>query len=110
MVRGMKLMDLAVIAVAAGGIAVGGCAHHTRRSPELTARSSGPTKPQGKGVLQRTGDAAWGVVSAPVRLFVPGKKPVVKKEEPVTYEPAEAVIMMPPDSVGAGGAATRPGQ
>jgi hypothetical protein len=110
MVRGMKWTHLLVVGVAAGAMMLGGCAHHTRRSPELTVRSAAPAKPQGKGVLRRTGDAAWGVVSAPVRLFVPGKKPAVKKEEPVTYEPAEAVIMMPPDSLGAGGAATRPGQ
>ncbi len=110
MFRGMKPMKLALLGIAAGLLAAGGCAHHTRRSPELTARPVAPAKPKGKGVLQRTGDAAWGVVSAPVRLLAPGKKPAPKKEEPVTYEPAEAVILMPPDSLGAGGAATRPGQ
>jgi hypothetical protein len=108
MVRGMKAMHVLAVGVVAGALGVGGC-HHARRAPELSAKPAA-VKPKGKNVLQRTGDAAWGVVSAPVRLIVPGKKKPEKKEEPVTYEPAEAVIMMPPGAMESGGAGTRPGQ
>ncbi|HVX84480.1 MAG TPA: hypothetical protein VH253_06655, partial [Phycisphaerae bacterium] len=49
-------------------------------------------------VLQQTGDAAWNVVSAPVRLVLPSKKPPKPAPQPETYEPAEAMIVMPPAS------------
>ncbi|HVS72903.1 MAG TPA: hypothetical protein VHQ47_16735 [Phycisphaerae bacterium] len=73
-----------------------GCAHATHRTPDLS-RTPSPTPPH-KSFLQQTGDAAWNVVSAPVRLVIPAKKPPKPAPQPETYEPAEAMILMPPPS------------
>ena len=93
MVRGMRR---AMVAGAAGVLLCAGCAGHARRAPDLSAHAA--ERPQQKGFLQQTGDAAWNVVSAPVRLVMPGKKAAKPAEEPETYEPAEALIVLPPAS------------
>jgi hypothetical protein len=103
MVRGMKHITAVLLL-----LVMAGCAHHTRRAPELSARKAPAPRPAERNVFQKTGDIAWDVVSAPVRLIAPGKKPAAKKQEPETYEPAEAIIMMPPETTEAAPAATQP--
>ncbi len=91
----MKSPTILLLAPLLFTAALSACAHHARRTPDFSTRAPTP-RPAQKGLLQRTGDVAWDVVSAPVRLIAPHKKTASAKEEPDTYEPADAVILYPP--------------
>ena len=89
--------------LAATAALASGCAHHVRRAPALsqppaatpvTDKTSAPSHaPARKDLLERTGDAAWNVVSAPVRLVLPPKKPKTTPPPPPQYAPTQAVFL-----------------
>lgn len=73
--------------LAVAALVLAGCAK-TQKTPPLEATSS---KPAEKNWMEKTGDATWQVVTTPVRVLTPAKKPKPAPAEP--GEPPELVIV-----------------
>jgi len=93
----MKMQILVAGVVACGvGIAIGGCGQQTRRAPELSETTAPAPVAERPNWVVRAADGTWQAVQAPVKMMTAKPKAAKKKEEPETYEPADAVIIQRP--------------
>lgn len=105
MVSWMRKILLIFVVAGVAGCGGGSWGGNVKRSPDLVEHGPPPGgQASGPNAFTKMGDATWNVVSAPARWVAPKKKVA---QEPETFEPADAVIIVPG---GGGQAATRPGE